>query len=284
MGNTLATDTIPVLATMVDVHNPKAQDQFYFANISSGGASTKVVGRSQTLSVEVGITTVLTITVYECPEPVFTPEHARCLGLLRIPIERLAERYSSGIFQQWFNLDCKSDPRAPAGDPQQLISKFEQSYTDAVADVYQPKICLSVIGSAFEVQRGGRQTCAIFVGEDVKTQAGPDLKALIASHKQQAAYIDALHEELRRMNTPSYRPVAGSAPASEPIKQAPAPVMAAPQFAPQPVQSRPMPMQSMPMQTMPMQSMQSMPMQSMGVIGNQPVRSDLTRNDGGVVY
>jgi len=269
MGNTLATDTIPVLATMVDVHNPKAQDQFYFANISSGGASTKVVGRSQTLSVEVGITTVLTITVYECPEPVFTPEHARCLGLLRIPIERLAERYSSGIFQQWFNLDCKSDPRAPAGDPQQLISKFEQSYTDAVADVYQPKICLSVIGSAFEVQRGGRQTCAIFVGEDVKTQAGPDLKALIASHKQQAAYIDALHEELRRMNTPSYRPVAGSAPASEPMRSA-APAMS----APMPMKS--MPVQSMPMQSMPM--MQGPPMTSMSMGGpgfGGPVPSNL---------
>merc|ERR1711988_1824791 len=110
------------------------------------------------------------------------------------------------------NLDTRSDPRAPAGDPQQLVSKFEQSYTDAVVDVYQPKICVSVIGSAFEVQRGGRQPFAIFVGEDVKTQAGPDLKALIASHKQQAAYIDALHEELRRLNGPSYRPVAGNAP------------------------------------------------------------------------
>lgn len=272
MGNTLATDTIPVLATMVDVHNPKAQDQFYFANVSSGGASTKVVGRSQTLSVEVGITTVLTVTVYECPEPVFTPEHARCLGLLRIPIERLAERYSSGIFQQWFNLDCKSDPRAPAGDPQQLISKFEQSYTDAVADVYQPKICLSVIGSAFEVQRGGRQTCAIFVGEDVKTQAGPDLKALIASHKQQAAYIDALHEELRRLNTPSYRPVAGSAPAAEPVKPVSMP-MAAPMPAPMPMQSMPMQRSMGPVQSMPVQTgspMTSMPMTSMGP-GPMPV-------------
>jgi hypothetical protein len=208
MGNTMATDTIPVLVTMVDVHNCKAQDQFYFCNVGSGGASTKVIGRSQTLSVEVGITTVLTMTVYECPEPVFTPETARCLGVLRVPIERLAERYSSGIFQQWFNLDTRTDPRAPAGDPQKVVSAFEQAYTDAVADVYQPKACISIIGSAFEVQRGGRQTCSIFVGEDVKTQAGPDLKALIASHKQQAAYIDALHEELRRVNTPSYRPAA----------------------------------------------------------------------------
>eukprot|EP00440_Ansanella_granifera_P043393 gb/GFBE01047039.1/.p1 GENE.gb/GFBE01047039.1/~~gb/GFBE01047039.1/.p1 ORF type:complete len:269 (+),score=60.13 gb/GFBE01047039.1/:1-807(+) len=210
MGNTLATDTIPVLVTMVDVHNPKAQDMFYFCNVGSGGASTKVIGRSQTLSVEVGITTVLSMIVYECPEPVFTPETARCLGVLRVPIERLAERYSSGIFQQWFNLDTKSDPRMPAGDPQTLVSKFEQAYTDSVNDVYQPKICLSVIGSSFEVQRGTRQTFSIFVGEDVKTQAGPDLKALIASHKQQAAYIDALHEELRRLNTPSYRPLAAS--------------------------------------------------------------------------
>ena len=56
MGNTLATDTIPVLVTMVDVHNPKYQDQFYFCNVSSGGASTKVIGRSQTLSVEVANT------------------------------------------------------------------------------------------------------------------------------------------------------------------------------------------------------------------------------------
>jgi len=229
MGNTLATDTIPVLVTMVDVHNPKCQDQFYFCNVSSGGASTKVIGRSQTLSVEVGITTVLSCTVYECPEPVFTPETARCLGVLRIPIERLAERYSSGIFQQWFNLDTRSDPRMPAGDPQQLVSKFEQAYTDAVVDVYQPKICLSVIGSAFEVQRGGRQACSIFVGEDVKTQAGPDLKALIASHKQQAAYIDALHEELRRMNVPSYRPIAAGAAANmQPASPGPRPGMGAP--------------------------------------------------------
>merc|ERR1719248_376438 len=79
-------------------------------------------------------------------------------------------------------------------------------------DIYQPKICISVIGSAFEVQRGARQAFSIFVGEDVKTQAGPDLKALIASHKQQAAYIDALHEEIRRMNVPSYRPMASAAP------------------------------------------------------------------------
>lgn len=219
MGNTLATDTIPVLVTMVDVHNPKSQDQFYFCNVSSGGASTKVIGRSQTLSVEVGITTILSCTVYECPEPVFTPETARCLGILRVPIERLAERYSSGVFQQWFNLDTRTDPRAPAGDPQMLVSTFEQAYTDAVIDVYQPKICISVIGSAFEVQRSGRQTCSIFVGEDVKTQAGPDLKALIASHKQQAAYIDALHEEVRRLNTPSYRPMTGAPP-----QQAPQPV------------------------------------------------------------
>jgi hypothetical protein len=210
MGNTLATDTIPVLVTMVDVHNPKAQDQFYFCNVSSGGAATKVIGRSQTLSCEVGITTVLSVTVYECPEPVFTPETARCLGVLRIPIERLAERYSSGIFQQWFNLDTATDPRVPAGDPQIIVSKFEQAYTDAVADVYQPKVCLSVIGTAFEVERGGRGVFNIFVGEDVKTQAGPDLKALIASHKQQAAYIDALHEELRRLNAPSYRPMPGN--------------------------------------------------------------------------
>ena len=34
MGNSLSTDTIPVLVTMVDVHNAKAQDQFYFANVS----------------------------------------------------------------------------------------------------------------------------------------------------------------------------------------------------------------------------------------------------------
>jgi len=213
MGNSLATDTIPILVTMVDVHNVRAQDQFYFANVSTGGATTKVIGRSQTLSVEVGVHTILTVTVYECPEFVFTPEHSRCLGIIRFPIERLAERYSSGIFQQWFNLDVKTDPRAPIGDPSKLAQKFEQSYQDSCQDVYQPKICLSIIGSSFEVQRKGREMCSIFVGEDVKTQAGPDLKALIASHKQQGAYIDALHEEIRRLNVPSYRPVATNAPA-----------------------------------------------------------------------
>lgn len=207
----MSTDTIPILVTCVDVHNVKAADQFYFASVSTGGAATKVIGRSQTLSVEVGISTILTVTVYECPEPTFTPEYARCLGLVRFPIERLAERYSSGLFQQWFNLDTKADPRAPPGDGSHTAAKFEQAYNGAVGDVYAPKICLSIIGSAFEVNRSGRSACSIFVREDVKTQAGPDLKALIASHKQQAAYIDSLHEELRRMNTPSYRPVQNSA-------------------------------------------------------------------------
>jgi hypothetical protein len=98
----------------VDVHNAKAQDMFYFANVSSGGATTKVIGRSQTLSVEVGISTILTVTVYECPNPVFAPEHARFLGVLRIPIERLAERYSSGLFQAWMALNTQSDPRNSA--------------------------------------------------------------------------------------------------------------------------------------------------------------------------
>lgn len=263
MGNTLATDTIPVLTTMVDVHNPKAQDQFYFCNVSSGGASTKVIGRSQTLSVEVGITTILTITVYECPEPVFTPETARCLGILRIPIERLAERYSSGIFQQWFNLDTRTDPRAPAGDPQQLVSKFEQAYTDAVVDIYQPKICLSVIGSAFEVSRGSRKAFNIFVGEDVKTQAGPDLKALIASHKQQAAYIDALHEEIRRLNVPSYRPLGDRPPMgamvqNQKLEPQPVPMYSAgPGYAP--AMGPPMGAQPMPIQGGPMMGMGSSP-------------------------
>jgi len=265
MGNTLATDTIPLLVTMVDVHNPKAQDQFYFCNVGSGGASTKVIGRSQTLSVEVGITTVLSVIVYECPEPVFTPETARCLGVLRVPIERLAERYSSGIFQQWFNLDTATDPRMPAGDPQILVSKFEQAYTDAVVDVYQPKICLSVIGTAFEVQRDSRSAFNIFVGEDVKTQAGPDLKALIASHKQQAAYIDALHEELRRVNVPSYRAMPSSALGfGAPVQAQPLKTMA---------------FEGMPMGAPPMSAQfpgQSMPGGGMGnMMMPQPVPSNL---------
>lgn len=220
MGSALATDTIPILVTMIDVHNIKTQDVFYFANISTGGSSTKVIGRSQTLSVEVNINTVLVVTVYECPEYVFTPEFARCVGAIRFPIERLAERYSSGIFQQWFNLDTKTDPRSKFDEAPALAAKFEQSYQDACSDVYQPKICISIIGSTFEVQRGGREMCSIFVGEDVKTQAGPDLKALIASHKQQAAYIDALQEELRKLNAPTYRP----APTIEPNMVSPNPM------------------------------------------------------------
>jgi len=212
----MSSDTIPVLVTMVDVHNSKAQDAFYFANIGSGGVTTKVIGRSQTLSVEVGISTILTVTVYECPNPVFSPEHARFLGVLRIPIERLAERYSSGLFQAWMALNTSVDPRSAPGEPTSIVNEFEKAYQDAVSDVNCPKICLTVIGSAFEVQRGGRQSCSIFVGEEVKTQAGPDLKALIASHKQQAAYIDALHEELRKLNTPSYRPLGAAGAAGVP--------------------------------------------------------------------
>merc|ERR1719198_254826 len=133
-----------------------------------------------------------------------------------------------------------------------VVQNFEEAYQNAVTNVYQPKICLSVIGSAFEVQRSGRQTCAIFVGEDVKTQAGPDLKALIASHQQQAAYIDALHEELRRLNVPSYRPApANAAPVAMYTAQAPAslPVsMPAPAAAAMPA-----------MPAMPMQSQAAMP-------------------------
>jgi hypothetical protein len=296
MGNTLAADTIPVLCTMVDVHNLKAQDMFYFCNVSSGGASTKVIGRSQTLSVEVGITTILSMTVYECPEPVFTPETARVVGILRIPIERLAERYSSGIFQQWFNLDTTSDPRTPAGDPQQLVSKFEQAYTDAVVDVSKPKICLSVIGSAFEVQRGARQAFSIFVGEDVKTQAGPDLKALIASHKQQAAYIDALYEELRKKNVPSYRPVANGAQQGPYEAAKLAPMQPAPQYpsqfmgpSMQPSMGQPSfqqgPPQSFQQSTMmPTQPMASMQQQSMPVSMQQSMRGAVPSNLSPAAY
>jgi len=258
MGNALATDSIPVLITLVDVHNPKSQDTFYFANVGTGGAASKVIGRSQTLSCEVSISTVLTMTVYECPEPMFTPEHARSIGVLRVPVERLAERYSSGIFQQWFNLDTKSDPRVPPGDLTTVVQAFEESYQNAVADVYVPKICMSIIGSAFEVQRSGRQTCAIFVGEDVKTQAGPDLKALIASHKQQAAYIDALHEELRRLSVPSYRPApANAAPVAMQVQQ-PA-VVSQPQAMMQPVA---VPAPQMMQQQQPMMQQQQPMMQS----------------------
>jgi len=258
MGNALATDSIPVLITLVDVHNPKSQDTFYFANVGTGGAASKVIGRSQTLSAEVSISTVLTMTVYECPEPMFTPEHARSIGTLRVPVERLAERYSSGIFQQWFNLDTKSDPRVPPGDLTTVVQSFEESYQNAVADIYVPKICMSIIGSAFEVQRSGRQTCAIFVGEDVKTQAGPDLKALIASHKQQAAYIDALHEELRRLSVPSYRPApANAAPVAMQVQQ-PA-VVSQPQAMMQPVA---VPAPQMMQQQQPMMQQQQPMMQS----------------------
>ncbi|CAK0884118.1 unnamed protein product, partial [Prorocentrum cordatum] len=217
MGNTLATDTIPLLVTMVDVHNPKAQDQFYFCNVSSGGASTKVIGRSQTLSVEVGITTILRhgggSSCTSAPSPSSRPRlraaSARCAcPSSASPSATAPASSSSGSTSTRLRTSKKNHC---AGDPQMLVSKFEQAYTDAVVDVYQPKICISVIGTAFEVQRDSRSAFNIFVGEDVKTQAGPDLKALIASHKQQAAYIDALHEELRRVNVPSYRAMPGSA-------------------------------------------------------------------------
>jgi len=276
MGNALATDSIPVLITLVDVHNPKSQDIFYFANVGTGGAASKVIGRSQTLSAEVSISTILTVTVYECPEPMFTPEHARSIGVLRVPIERLAERYSSGIFQQWFNLDTKSDPRVPPGDMTTVVQTFEESYQNAVADVYMPKVCMSIIGSAFEVQRSGRQSCAIFVGEDVKTQAGPDLKALIASHKQQAAYIDALHEELRKLNVPSYRPApANAAPVAMTVQQ-PVPV-AQPQAMMQPVPTVPAPM---PGPAMPMQMQSAPPAAFGGPVGGGPVMSSIAPMTG----
>uniref|UniRef100_A0A0G4H4D2 Uncharacterized protein n=1 Tax=Chromera velia CCMP2878 TaxID=1169474 RepID=A0A0G4H4D2_9ALVE len=207
MGNAFGSDTIPVILTFIDVHNARAKDTYYFCNVSNGDASTKVIGRSQTLSVEVSNFTVLTLTVYECPEYVFTPELSRAVGVLRIPVSRLAERYSSGLFHQWFNLDVASDPRAGAGDGDLVVQQFEKAYGEATNDVYGAKICLSLIASSFEVKAGSRQACNIFVGEDVKQDAGPDVKALIASHKQQAEYINALHEELRRLQGPSYRPV-----------------------------------------------------------------------------
>merc|ERR1719506_1370794 len=145
-----------------------------------------------------------------------------------------------------------------------VVQNFEESYQNAVADIYVPKICMSVIGSAFEVQRSGRQTCAIFVGEDVKTQAGPDLKALIASHKQQAAYIDALHEELRRLSVPSYRPApANAAPVAMQVQQ-PA-VVSQPQAMMQPV-AVPAPQMMQQQQPM-MQQQQQQPMLQSAPVG-----------------
>lgn len=125
-----------------------------------------------------------------------------------MPVERLAERYSSGIFQQWFNLDTKTDPRMPAGDLQSLISRFEQAYSDAVADVYQPKICISIIGTAFEVQRGARQTCSIFVGEDVKTQAALD-RGLLGSRLPGRARLEGAHRVPQAAGRLHRRPARG---------------------------------------------------------------------------
>merc|ERR1719161_2891507 len=176
----------------------------------------------------------------------FEPTAAQSLGVLRVPVERLAERYSSGIFQQWFNLDVKSHPQTPPGDLSAVIAQFEDSYQQAVSDVYAPKVCLSIIGSAFEVQRSVRQPCAIFVGEDVKTQAGPDLKALIASHKQQAAYIDALHEALRFHSVPSHRPAPANMPAAHVDFQAGPPIGGMPPMGGMPMGQMPMGPQSMP--------------------------------------
>lgn len=59
MGSAISTeDTIPVLVTLVDVHHARARDLYYFALIGSGGVQKKVVGRSQTLAVEVAMETV----------------------------------------------------------------------------------------------------------------------------------------------------------------------------------------------------------------------------------
>ena len=80
------------------------------------------------------------------------------------------------------------------------------------------------------------------------------MKALIASHKQQAAYIDVLHEELRRLNVPSYRPApANAAPVamyteSVPV-QTPAAAMQPPSMGMQ--QPMPMPGSGQPMMPMP---------------------------------
>jgi len=208
MGQGISSDTIPLLVTLVDVHNVKAQDMYYFANISTGGSATKVISRGQMLSVEVGLHTVITMAIHESPQAHFDENTARYLGLVRFPVKRLAERYSSGLYNQWLNLDT-TDPRTVVGDA--ITGKFEAAYADAVTDPYAPKVCVSLIGSTFEVKRSGRDACSIFVGEDVKREAGPDLKALIASHKQQAAYIDSLHEELRRLAVPTYRPMNSTA-------------------------------------------------------------------------
>eukprot|EP00919_Chromeraceae_sp_WS-2016_P036252 GHVR01086064.1.p1 GENE.GHVR01086064.1~~GHVR01086064.1.p1 ORF type:complete len:219 (-),score=35.23 GHVR01086064.1:232-888(-) len=207
MGNAFGSDTIPVILTLVDVHNVRTKEMYYFCNVSNGDISTKVIGRSQSLSVEVTNYTILTLLVYECQEYLFTPEISRAVGILRVPISRVGERYSSGFFQQWFNLDCTTDPRHNTCDVDNIIQTFEKAYAESTSNVYTPKVCVSLLASAFEVPITKRRVCSIFVSEQVKEEAGPDARALVASHKQQSEYINSLHEELRRLQGPSYRPL-----------------------------------------------------------------------------
>lgn len=201
-------ETTTVLVTMVDIHNPKSKRSFYFAKVHTGGLRVETAACHQTVGVEVEIGTVLVVMVYECPDPVFNAELAQCLGQVRIPISLLAERYWTGIFQQWFNLDASHDRgghRAGEG----LANDFEHACADAVLDIYQPKICLSIVGSTFDraevdaaADAYAPKTSAILRGRVESALKAPPTQdvALIASHKQQAAYIDALHEEVRRLN------------------------------------------------------------------------------------
>eukprot|EP00438_Fugacium_kawagutii_P031795 Skav231001 [mRNA] locus=scaffold1822:241431:243891:- [translate_table: standard] len=145
---------------------------FYFCNVGSGGAATKVIGRSQTLSVEVGITTAGTsVSSWHATDGIH---------FLQCACHQLPGIHHPGIFQQWFNLDTKMDPRMPAGDLQSLVTKFEQAHhctTHFLA--FEPFFfhVSSCFNHVVQVQRGSRSTFGIFVGEEVKTQAGPDLKA-----------------------------------------------------------------------------------------------------------
>ncbi|CAD7967585.1 unnamed protein product [Amoebophrya sp. A120] len=169
-------EAVPILITFVDVHHFETE-RYFFAEISNAAFQRRVIGRSQTLSVDVTFETELTIRVYESREQAYSdPSLVKAVGKLRIPMAKVAKM--RGLYRQWFNLDL---PDAPFGSSANLA--FEKNYLHVAEEVFVPKICLSITPGAG-------------VGKGRPGDGLPDVAAVLASQRQLEAYVDTLHNEL----------------------------------------------------------------------------------------
>ena len=178
MGNTIA-----IKVVLEHVHDPTGQDGFYYVNVvhAATPVQTHLVGQHVESILEINYMSVLAMTIYQCPGPVFTPECARTIGVLHIPVQCVA---TGGIYHEWFCLQTMGYAYEEM-DRHQVCKRFITSFKEVAEQLYTPKICITALPSIRIAQ-----TCEIEEGR---------LRSLISSHKHMACYMNAMHAELRRL-------------------------------------------------------------------------------------